>query len=874
MSALESIITWSMTLPAWEADAIRRILTQTEFNDKDKEEITNFIKKEYGLIKEQSNDVLPKKLQKGDISGVPEQGISIKLKSVKCISGINAIPPESTLTFLADGLNVVYGDNGSGKSGYARVLKKACRARDMEEDILCDIYCTSAENAQADIEIDYDGINKTINWENGNDARDELSNICVFDSKCARIIIDSKNNAQYLPYGTHVFEKLVSILQDIKGKLELEKPIPQIPKIEGIDLSTEAGKFFSSISIKTKKNELEKITKWDKNDEEKFKELNKKIINIENNDPLKQAEKIKKSQDRIKNFALYLLSIRNKLFLKKETEIKNQLESLLIAEKALEEASKLSLSNEPLKGAGSNVWQKLYIAAKQYSMEQAYPNKDFPMIEENSLCVLCMQPIENVDVKDRFKRFKNFMEDTTKQDTEREKKKLKDIRQTINDIIFYDDDAYSAVFEEIYERDKELPDILKAYITFLKKRKEDLLQLIDEKKYKTLPSVISCPKRRLKDVYNRLENKVKKLEKDADPKKLAELKGKLKEQEAKRLLSHNKASIIKYFDELVKAAQYEKCIRAIKTRGITVKGKEIISETLSPQLESALESELRQLGGSRFPVFFKVTGDKGITEHKLHLKGTTSGKKVSLSDVLSEGEQRVIAIAGFLAELETSGQKSPIVFDDPVCSLDHKFKRNIAKRLVSVSKERQVIVYTHDLPFLMMLQENTEKEDLDINIKSIQRTYSTPGICTDHVPWDAMNVKERVTSLKDKCNKLKAKHSSILENDYNSEAGLLYGGIRETWERLVEELLLNGVVYRFGRDIQTQRLRIVAGDITEDDYKKIDEAMTKASKYLIGHDSSSGLNEPPPHPEEIMEDINNLEDYRKELSRRKRQARR
>jgi hypothetical protein len=122
------------------------------------------------------------------------------------------------------------------------------------------------------------------------------------------------------------------------------------------------------------------------------------------------------------------------------------------------------------------------------------------------------------------------------------------------------------------------------------------------------------------------------------------------------------------------------------------------------------------------------------------------------------------------------------------------------------------------------------------------------------MPWDALNVKERVLILKEKCNKIIETQGKMLDSEYIEAAGSLYGRMRETWERLVEELLLNGIVYRFGRDIQTNRLKRIT-DITDDDYNKVYNAMTKCSKYLIGHDSSPEIHEDIPDPEEIMVDI-------------------
>ena len=67
--------------------------------------------------------------------------------------------------------------------------------------------------------------------------------------------------------------------------------------------------------------------------------------------------------------------------------------------------------------------------------------------------------------------------------------------------------------------------------------------------------------------------------------------------------------------------------------------------------------------------------------------------------MLSEGEHRCVAIAAFLAELSTSESNSAIVFDDPVSSLDHVYKDNVAERLAEEGKNRQVIVFTHDHVF-------------------------------------------------------------------------------------------------------------------------------------------------------------------------------
>ena len=61
----------------------------------------------------------------------------------------------------------------------------------------------------------------------------------------------------------------------------------------------------------------------------------------------------------------------------------------------------------------------------------------------------------------------------------------------------------------------------------------------------------------------------------------------------------------------------------------------------------------------------------------------------SLAEILSEGEQKAIALAEFLTELQLDNSKSPVIFDDPVNSLDHNIIDDVSRRLIKLSRERQ-----------------------------------------------------------------------------------------------------------------------------------------------------------------------------------------
>ena len=98
-----------------------------------------------------------------------------------------------------------------------------------------------------------------------------------------------------------------------------------------------------------------------------------------------------------------------------------------------------------------------------------------------------------------------------------------------------------------------------------------------------------------------------------------------------------------------------------------------------------------------------------------------------LEDILSEGEQRAIAIGSFLARA-LAGHSGEIVFDDPVSSLDHQRKGTIAKRLAEEAKSRQVIVFTHDIVFLSMLGEEAKRAKAVFNAHWLQKEGGTVAL--------------------------------------------------------------------------------------------------------------------------------------------------
>ena len=181
------IIEWSKELMPWQRMILGHLLANGELTEPVKSEIFKRAKIDYGF--EKSDQPLPDIDLEIDTSLLSESTqLPIRLTAINSLQGANALRSGQELKF-GDQLTVVYGENSSGKSGYARVLKKACSAKAVE-DILPNVYSESdSEPASCVFHCDRDGTTETINWKDGEPTTDDLKRFAVFDSNCARVYV-------------------------------------------------------------------------------------------------------------------------------------------------------------------------------------------------------------------------------------------------------------------------------------------------------------------------------------------------------------------------------------------------------------------------------------------------------------------------------------------------------------------------------------------------------------------------------------------------------------------------------------------------------------------------------------------------------------
>lgn len=260
MSILQEILHWSKGLPPWQSDALRRLFMNGSLSNDDIDDLFALLKAEHGIPDSKSHTAKILSADQIPVSVVPDT--KIKILALKNLRHVNAIAENQHLNFSSMGLTLIYGDNGSGKSGYARVFKNACRARDQSELIHPNAFLPDEQtgNAEATFDIEVNGIHGDVPWVNGAPAPEILSSLAVFDSRCARSYLDEEGDFAYIPYGLDILEGLAGACKKLKTMIELEhaRYAPDRAAFSDLGGETAVGKLISGLSHQTKLEQAEK----------------------------------------------------------------------------------------------------------------------------------------------------------------------------------------------------------------------------------------------------------------------------------------------------------------------------------------------------------------------------------------------------------------------------------------------------------------------------------------------------------------------------------------------------------------------------------------------------------------------------------------
>ena len=867
--AIDSIVQWASTQPEWQQDALRRVALSSELTDKEISTILANLKRANGIVVEEAQYEKLQPLKKQHIQSDAQNTPLAHLCSIDNVKNANRLASNQTLSFAVDGLTLVYGQNGSGKSGYCRILKKFCRT--LVKDTIHPNVFANEKSSPAEARIRYrlegeEDVSETI-WRDGEDGPSSVAHLSVFDSHNARLYVDERNQIDYVPYEIELLSRFGQLLTSLQENLSAEintlderiilsRPI-------GYTLDTPVFDLVKQLIPETPLEELPTLKKF--NELSTWTEKNERDLEIlqhgigQNFQFL--ASRSRRVESVVANLIVELTKIHDLLSQANATELELAVRD---AQKKTETATLSATAffeKEPLSNIGSDPWEQMFQYAKKYS-QLVYPDVEPPATRVGDLCVLCQQPLAE-EAAARLRRFENYVTGQAKKDAQIAVAKLNEEIAGIDGarhLLMGDIKSLLGEYTEISNDRANIAKSVEKFFQMARKRRQKLLAAAKSGDFSKIVELDGS-------VIDELRIDREALSKEAIAYEAAAENDTDRESREKQLadlldqkrLSENLEKIHARHNDLKLLAQLNKCVKGVRTNAVSFQVSALRKELVTEELNSRIRAEITEFELTHIPLRINDYSRKGESGVEVTLD---TQQKVASRDVLSEGEQRALGLACFLADVNGQPVKHGIIVDDPVSSLDHVRIKRVAARLVNeAATGRQVIVFTHNLLFyseVISLAAAKSPDSVPIHTNFIRKSARLGfGVVNQDEPWEAKPITKRLEHLKQKIKILESIDDD--SEEYREGVKGFYSDLRESWERLVEEILLFKVVERYGSDVKTQRLKGVV--VNDDDYKKVYWAMKRASEYS-GHDIAAGKNLPLPNIEDLKKEESALDQYR------------
>lgn len=205
----QEIASWAGTRPPWQQAALRQLGQGHAFDQAEIEAIAAQLKT--------GNQQATAPLNAIEVPGAQAAGATVSLRSIRDATNVNALVDAQELTFGTAGLTVVYGDNGSGKSGYARIIKDAVGARH-QEPVHANVFADTAGQPQkAAVAFVNAGVDKTSTWPGA--VSPELTGVSFYDEACGDAYIGGDSELTYRPSALLMLDGLITVCDAVSAVL-------------------------------------------------------------------------------------------------------------------------------------------------------------------------------------------------------------------------------------------------------------------------------------------------------------------------------------------------------------------------------------------------------------------------------------------------------------------------------------------------------------------------------------------------------------------------------------------------------------------------------------------------------------------------------
>lgn len=798
--------------------------------------------------------LLENKLQSGEFPetkplSVSDKSISsadeIRIDALEHMGNVNALAPKQLIEFSPQ-FTVCYGENASGKSSYVRILKRVAGVR-TSEPILPNIYDETQQGApKARFKVSVGGQEQLISWD-GEQALDILKNVRIFDSSAAVVHLRSELDYAYTPEDLALFPLVMDGIDRVKSALE--DFLKQRPKLENLfpDRFSDSPDILAALQTLdelTDLKELQQLANLSVDDEANFSEIEERVKRLAADSVAGQiafAGREKAIMDEVANVARSIT----------EFDVGGYNESvskLRTAHASHEQASRTAFSGENILGVLSTSWQGFIEASEDYIKETGldpYPDSDAP-------CIYCRQPLGEAAVE-LIQKYRAYTNALLRQELEQAQEQVRLNGLNVTELKF--DETENGLSDLVHAQEATISgqSSVIAAMKVIEQARKLQHRIVAELDCPALNLEFNVAAKSVRSAINLVDEGLSDLRKRGNEREQAFSKAsqRLNDITARLELRRSMPEIREYIQLAKWNRQFNRCLQSFPDvkRRLTITAKQASEEVMNGRFEQLFTEECHQLHAPSVKLNFP--GREGNVRRRKSLSN-----EYDLHQILSEGEQKVIALADFLAETTLNPDCTPVVLDDPVTSLDHKRLRYVVERLVHLSEQRQVIVFTHDIWFVVeLLQELSDVEFYDIG---------TDGDVTGIV---SRGSHPRTDTFKDRNRRIANLTSEARRQTGGIQRSLVekgYEELRGACEIVVEKDILKGVTQRFRPNVQMTVLSQIRADRLPKAVQQIDPIFDRCCRYIASHSQPLSTLGARPTLSDLEADWKALKDARKE----------
>ncbi|MFL0503544.1 AAA family ATPase [Kocuria rhizophila] len=735
------------------------------------------------------------------------------LTSIANVAGVNALVEGSRIEPHA-GLTILFGENGTGKTGYSRIFKALANSRTADV-ILNNIETTSPKQQSAEISYTLGSTTKTYTWTGGQGIA-PFTRMSIFDSPSVSFHVDDDLEYVYVPAALALFNYVITGIKSVQSSIDQAASELRSGQFGLLSRFTPSATVYPLLETLDATTDLELLKSFLDTGEDldtRVAQLRRTVAALET-DAISAEIKIQQRVERVltqaSNAARSLADFNTDAYNREIQALHGLQEDYGAFRDSLFEAANLPASPD-------DTWSAFVTAGKAYEAHLVELG-----VHDIDRCLYCRQPLDDA-ARALVNKYSEFLEDKITADITASKGRLQEVAEPILSL----EVSEAATFASEYNATEDKPDYhleldrtLLSVATVAEKLKTgaSIDSTLTESATSdaaalkaALTSTTSALKEQREQAANRNETLV------AKRRDLVELEAAAELGKSWPLIE-SQVRDAREADQLTLQAK----IMPGLLRTVTSLAKTASDQLINKSFDALFTEECAALRAPTLDIEF--VGRQGLAKRRKVLTG-----KHKPSAVLSEGEQKVLAMADFLAEARLAGITAPVIFDDPVSSLDHRRINEVAERVTLLAETVQVIVFTHDIFFastLLALMETTKRcayfQITDEEGKGRITRATGPR-------WDSLgNIKKKINET----------IQAAISEDGDNRAALVrtgYDWIRAWCEVFTETELLQGVTQRYQPNVRMTNLPKIKADALPDAIETVNRIFEEACRYIDGH---------------------------------------